>query len=443
MADERDRVARDEQGNLFRFNATSGDWVPATGPDIEVIASGVRGDITSAVEGFIPITGILEQFGAVEPGFAQALGNINPTATAAGQAGALASGMFAASKLMGLGFGMARAATGGVPRGALTVQKLERVAEKGQRAVPRADIGEFVAGTQPGVLRGGAQGVGATVQGFVEQSKVLTRMVQSVPGLRGLTRNVERQVFANFAGIRGTALKAADFGADGKLAAGALFRNHKATNKLYTSALDPARVNETVKISKAANRELLAALKTIPKAERTAIKQILTKKQLEAGQMTNQQLWQRHKELRALSRKTDNDVVRDAVDKITNELEQLMRTSKGINVQTLNEAKEAWRFEQMLNSSVGESGQLNYATLVGKAEKFFAREFGLGDVAGASQRDIVLSAKGQDAISTLLEIKNAGGVTAPNKAVSAADWIVVLSGLSAAAGGGLVTAGVF
>lgn len=442
MADERDRVARDDKGNLFRLDATSGEWVPATGPDIQVIASGVRGDITSAIEGFIPITGILEQFGAVEPGFAQALGNINPTATAAGEVGALASGMFAASKLMGLGFGMARAATGGVPRGALTVQKLERVAEKGQRAVPRADIGEFVAGTQPGVLRGGAQGVGATVQGFVEQSKVLTRMVQSIPGLRGITRNVERQVFANFAGIRGTALKAADFGADGKLAAGALIRNHKATNKLYRSALDPARANDTVQLGKS-GQSLLAALKTVPKAERTAISQILTKEQIKAGKMTNQQLWQRHKELRALSRKTDNDVVRDAVDKITNELEILMRQSKGINVQTLNEAKEAWRFEQMLNSSVGESGQLNYSTLVNKAEKFFAREFGLEDVAGASQRDITLSAKGQDAISTLLEIKRAGGVSAPNKAVSAADWIVVLSGLSAAAGGGLVTAGVF
>jgi len=443
MADERDRVARDESGNLFRFDATSGDWVPATGPDLQVIASGVRGDITSAIEGFIPITGILEQFGGVEKGFQAALNEINPTATAFGSAAALATGVAGAASLARFGMGMVRATTGGVPRGALTVRRLEEVAEAGQRAVPRADIGEFVAGTQPGVLRGAAGGVGATVQGFVEQSKVLTRMVQSVPVFRGITRNVERQVFANFAGVRGTSLTAADFGANGKLAAGSLLKNHKATNKLYTSALDPARANETVKISKAANRELLLALKTIPKPERTAIKQILTKKQLEAGEMTNQQLWQRHKDLRALSRKTDNDVVRDAVDKITNELEVLMAQSEGINVGTLNQAKEAWRFEQMLNASVGEQGQLNYATLINKAEKFFAREFGLEDVAGASQRGITLSDKGQDAIATLLELKNAGGVTAPNKAVSAADWIVVLSGISALAGGGLVTAGVF
>lgn len=442
MPDERDRVARAEDGSLFRFDATSGDWVPATGPDLQVIASGVRGDITSAIEGFIPITGILEQFGGVEKGFQSALREINPTATAFGSSAQLALGVQGAASLAKFGFGMVRATTGGVPRGALTVRRLEEAAEAGRRAVPRADIGEFVAGQQPGLVRGGLGGVGATVQGFVEQSKVLTRMVQSVPIARGITRNVERQVFANFAGIRGTSLTAADFGASGKLAAGAIGRNHRATNALYRSALDAARANETVALG-TEGRALLSALKSVPKGERGAISQILTKEQIKAGKMTNQQLWQRHKEMRALSRKTDNDVVRDAVDKITAELESLMAKSKGINVQTLNEAKEAWRFEQMLNASVGESGQLNYSTLVAKAEKFFAREFGLEDVAGASQRDIVLSAKGQDALNTLLEIKNAGGVSAPNKAVSAADWIVVLSGLSAAAGGGLVTAGVF
>ncbi len=442
MADERDRVARAEDGSLHRFDATSGKWVPASGPDLQVIASGVRGDITSAIEGFIPITGILEQFGGVEEGFAKALGEINPTATAFGTTAALASGVAGAASIAKFGLGMVRATTGGVPRGVLTVRRLEKVAEQGRRAQPRPDIGEFVPGTKPGIVAGGAGGVGATVQGFVEQSKVLTRMVQSIPGLRGVTRNVERQVFANFAGIRGTALKAADFGADGKLAAGALLKNHKATNKLYAGALDAGKANETVLLGKSAQR-LLDALKTVPKAERGAIKQILTKEQIKAGKMTNQQLLQRHKEMRALSRKTDNQVVRDAVDKITAELEVLMETSAGIDTAVLSQAAEAWRFEQMLNASVGEAGQLNYASLIQKAEKFFPREFGIGDVAGLSARGKTLSPKGQDAINTLLEIKNAGGVSTPNKAVSAADWIVVLSGLSALAGGGLVTAGVF
>jgi len=442
VADERDRVARDDQGRLFRLDATSGKWVPASGPDLQVIAAGVRGDITSAVEGFIPITGILEQFGAVEPGFATALGEINPTATAAGQAGALAGGLKAAASLAGFGFKMARQASGGIPKGVLTVERLERVAEKGQRAVPRPDIGEFVPGTKPGIIGGALGGTGATVQGFVEQSKVLTRMVQSIPGLRGVTRNVERQVFANFAGIRGTALKAADFGADGKLAAGSLLRNHKATNALYKSALDPAQKDVVVNLTPSIAR-LQAAIKTAPKAERALIKDIFGQKGLNKASITNQQLIQRHKDLRALSRKTDNELTREAIDKVTAELEALMELSPGIDTAVLAEAAEAWRFEQMLNASVGEAGQLNYSSLISKAQKFFPREFGIEDVAGLSARGKTLSAKGQDAINTLLEIKNAGGVSAPNKAVSAADWIVVLSGLSAAAGGGLVTAGVF
>ena len=442
MPDERDRVARDEQGNLFRFDA-SGQWLPATPQDVEVIASGVRGDVTSAIEGFIPITGILEQLGGVEEGFAKALGEVNPTATAFGSAAALAAGVSGATQLAKFGFGMVRATTGGVPRGALTVKRLEDAAKAGKRASPRADIGEFVPGTQPGLVRGAAQGVGATLQGFTEQSKVLTRMVQSVPGLRGITRNVERQVFANYAGIRGTALKAADFGADGKLAAGAIGRNHKATNKLYGQVLDPAAKNDVVSLSSLAQTNLLNAIKTVPKAERQLIRGIIDKDAIKAGGMTKQQVIQRHRDLRKASRQTDNELTREAIDKITAELEVIMADASGISTKVLAEAAEAWRFEQILNASVGEAGQLNYAKMIAKAEKFFPREFGLEDVAGLSARGKQLSAKGQDAIQTLLEIKRAGGVTAPNKAVSAADWIVVLSGISAAAGGGLVTAGVF
>ena len=422
MADE--VILRD--GQFMRRDQRSGRFVPATEQELDVIQAGARGVATSFVEGAIPITGILEQLGAVEEGFANALRTVNPGASLGGEAAGTALLLTAAPAALSLartGFQMVRGVTGGVSRTSQTAGRIRataQAADEGPIPVPR-DLGEFVPGGPTGVVSGAVGGAKSILQGVVEQSKVLTRVAQAIPGGARLTPNVGRQIASNLAGIRGTGLRAADFGANGKLSRQALGKAKKATDKLYDDALPAAARNEVVDIA-ASQKALLDAIKTAPKSERALIRQILSKEQIEAGKMTNQQLLQRHKELRALSSKTDNQLTRDAIDKVTSELERLMLKSKGINTSKLAAGNEQWRFDQMMNNALEESGQLNYSKLISQAKKFFPREFGRGDVAGLSHRGIHLSQKGMDAINTLIDIEAAGGVSLPSKAISAIDW---------------------
>lgn len=256
------------------------------------------------------------------------------------------------------------------------------------------------------------------------------------------TRNpqVGRQVAANLAGIRGTALRARDFGRSGRLPRSKLKEATDATDELFESALPAEFADDIVVLSTLRQKNLLDSITKAPSAEKELVSNILSPKEIKQGVMTNKQLLQRHKELRKLAAKTDNELTRDAVNEVTTELEFLMEESTGIADDILRQAKEQWRFDQMLVQSLGKHGQLNYDKLIAQAKKFFPREFTKGDVAGESARGVQLSQKGQDAINTLIDIDDAGGVSLPGKEVSAVDWILVLSTL---AGGTLGTAGTF
>jgi hypothetical protein len=278
------------------------------------------------------------------------------------------------------------------------------------------------------------KGTGAVLQGVVNQSKILSR----VAGTRN--PSVGRQVAANLAGIRGTTLRARDFGRSGKLPRSKLKQATDDTDDLFEAALPAEFADEIVVVSTLRQKNLLNAITKAPKAERELVSKVLSVKEVKQGVMTNKQLLERHKELRRIAAKTDNELTRDAVNEVTAELEFLMEESTGISTKILQQAKEQWRFDQMLVQSLQKNGQLNYDTLIQQARKFFPREFTKGDVVGESARGIKLSQKGQDAINTLIDIDNAGGVSLPSKDVSAVDWILVLSTL---AGGTLGTAGTF
>jgi len=428
MADE--VIIRD--GQFMRRNQRTGQFVPASEQELDVIQQGGVGTARAAVEGFLPLQGILEAFGALDEGGAQALETINPAATTIGQGTGLAAAALGGAQLMKTGLGMVRGISGGATRSTQTtgrIKVISEAADEGPIPVPK-DFGELVPGVPQGPIEAVVKGGAAVLQGVVNQSKILSRVAGT------LNPSVGRQVAANLATIRGTALRARDFGRAGKLPRSKLTTAKEATDDLFDGALElPEGV---VKITSKSQRDLLAAIKTAPKAERQLVSNILSKKQIEAGNMTNKQLIQRHKDLRGVAAKTDNALVREAIDKVTAELEVLMAQSKGINVELLQAGKEQWRFDQILINSLGKNGQVNYDTAIAQAKKFFPREFKRGDVGGLSQRGSELSQKGQDAINTLIDIDNAGGVSLPSKDVSAVDWILVLGTLF---GGG--TAGTF
>ena len=430
MADE--VIIRD--GQFMRRNQRTGEFVPASEKELDVIQQGPIGTARALAEGFLPVQGILEQFGVLDEGGAAALETIAPAATVGGQATGLAAAALGGAQLMKAGLSMVRGISGGATRSTQTTGRIKIISEaadEGPIPVPR-DVGELVPGVPQGPIEAVVKGTGSVLQGVVNQSKILSR----VAGTRN--PNVGRAVAANLAGIRGTALRAKDFGKAGKLPRSKLQVAKESTDELFDEALEIP--DGVVRIPDPTQRALLDAIKTAPKAERQLVSNILSKEQIKTGNMTNAQLIQRHKDLRGIAAKTDNQLVREAIDKVTAELEVLMETSKGINVGTLQAAKEQWRFDQMLINSLTKQGQLNYDTLIAQAKKFFPREFQRGDVAGLSQRGSQLSQKGQDAIDTLIEIEKAGGVSLPGKEVSAVDWILVLSTL---AGGTIGTAGTF
>ena len=430
MADE--LILRD--GVIHRRNQRTGKFVPATNKELDVIEQGGIGTARAFAEGVLPLQGILEQFGVLDEGGAAALQTINPAASTAGQATGLAAAALGGAQLMKTGLSMVRGISGGVSRSTQTtgrIKVISEAADEGPIPVPK-DIGEFVPGVPQGPIEAVVKGTGAVLQGVINQSKILSRVAGTA------NPQVGRAVAANLATIRGTALKARDFGKSGKLPRSKLQVAKEGTDELFDEALEIP--DGIVKIQDAQQRALLDAIKTAPKAERQLVSNVLSKEQIKSGAMTNKQLIQRHKDLRGIAAKTDNALVREAIDKVTAELEVLMETSKGINVGTLQAAKEQWRFDQILINSLGKNGQVNYDTAIAQAKKFFPREFQRGDVAGLSQRGSELSQRGQDAINTLIDIDNAGGVSLPGKEVSAVDWILVLSTL---AGGTLGTAGTF
>jgi hypothetical protein len=423
-------------GKFMRRDQVTGKFVPASEKELDVIQQGAIGTARAFAEGFLPIQGILEQFGVLDEGGSAALGTVAPGATLTGQASGAAAAVAGGAQLMRAGLGMVRSISGGVTRSTQTTGRIKIISEaadEGPIPVPR-DIGELVPGVPQGPIEAVVKGTGAVLQGVVNQSKILSR----VAGTRN--PSVGRQVAANLAGIRGTTLRARDFGTSGKLPRSALKRATDDTDKLFKSALPEEFAEDIVVISTLRQNNLLNAITKAPKAERELVKKVLSPKEVKQGVMTNKQLLQRHKELRRIAAKTENELTRDAVNEVTAELEFLMEESTGIATDILQAAKEQWRFDQMLVQSLEKHGQLNYDRLIAQAKKFFPREFTKGDVAGESARKITLSQKGQDAINTLIDIENAGGVSLPSKDVSAVDWILVLSTL---AGGTLGTAGTF
>ena len=431
MADE--VIIRD--GQFMRRNQRTGQFEPASEQELDVIQQGGIGTARAFVEGVLPLQGILETFGALDEGGAAALETINPAASVVGQATGLAAAALGGAQLMKTGLGMVRGISGGATRSTQTTGRIKIISEaadEGPINVPK-DFGEFVPGVPQGPIEALVKGTGAVLQGVVNQSKILSRAVGTV------NPNVGRAVAANLAGIRGTALRARDFGRSGKLPRSKLKDATDDTDKLFKSALPEEFADEIVVMSTLRQKNLLNAITKAPKAERELVSKVLSAKEVKQGVMTNKQLLERHKELRRIAAKTENELTRDAVNEVTAELEFLMEESTGISTEILQAAKEQWRFDQMLTQSLGKNGQLNYDTLIAQAKKFFPREFTKGDVVGESARGIKLSQKGQDAINTLIDIDNAGGVSLPGKEVSAVDWILVLSTL----GGSLATAGTF
>lgn len=433
------RVVRDnDSGKFLIMDEGTGKWNPATRADLEVFAAGpVSGAILAGSEGFLGAASILESMGALREGTAEAAQRQFPaTAEGAeilGDMTLVAGGLSVARGLLGGAMNMLRGGgqLGRPAKAGRRIKEIGRAADEGPIPVPR-DIGEFTPGQPQGPIRAIVGGTAAILQGVVNQSKILTR----VAGTRN--PSVGRQVAANVAAVRGTALKPIDFGKAAKLPKAKLKFAVDETGKLYQKALIPGLQNQKVAISSLRQKALLDAIKTAPKEERALLRNILTKEEVKQGVMTNSQVLQRHKDLRRLAARTDNQLTREAIDLATTELELLMKESAGFNVKFLAEANEQWRFDQALINSMGKGGQVNFENLVSQYEKFFPREFGLGDVAGASQRGQVLGAKGQDAIRTVQDIVDAGGVSLPSKDVSAVDWIIVLGTLF---GGG--TAGTF
>ena len=423
-------------GQFMRRNQRTGQFVPASEKELDVIQQGPIGTARALGEGFLPVQGILEAFGVLDEGGAAALQTISPAASTAGQATGLAAAALGGAQLMRTGLSMVRGLSGGVSRSTQTtgrIKVISEAADEGPIPVPK-DIGELVPGVPQGPIEAVVKGTGAVLQGVVNQSKILSRVAG--------TRNpqVGRQVAANLAGIRGTALRARDFGRSGKLSRSKLKQATDDTDELFKSALPEEFADEIVVLSTLRQKNLLNAISKAPKAERELVSKVLSAKEVKQGVMTNKQLLERHKELRRIAAKTDNELTRDAVNEVTAELEFLMEDSTGISTNILKQAKEQWRFDQMLVQSLEKHGQLNYDKLIAQAKKFFPREFAKGDVAGESARGIKLSQNGQDALNTLIDIENAGGVSLPGKEVSAVDWILVLSTL---AGGTIGTAGTF
>jgi len=423
-------------GEFMRRDQLSGKFVPASEQELDVIQQGPIGTARAFAEGFLPLQGILEQFGVLEEGGAAALGTVAPAATTAGRGTGAAAAVAGGAQLMRAGLGMVRSISGGVSRSTQTTGRIKIIADQAEDAPIRVpvDVGEFVpGGTPPGVVGGVTGGLGGIAQGAVEQSKILSRVFA---GTRFESPNVGRQVAAQLAGVRGTALRPADFTRAGKLPRRKLQDAKEATDEVFESALPAEFADDIVVMPTLRQTNLLKAIKKTPPAEKELIKSVLSEQEVAQGVMTNKQLIQRHKDLRGIAAKTDNQLTRDAINEITAELEILMEESTGINVAILRAGKEQWRFDQILINSLGKNGQLNFDTMISNANRMFAKEFKRGDFSE-------LSVQGQDAIETMIAIADAGGVTLPSKAVSAVDWILVLSTMSAAAGGGLVTAGVF
>ncbi len=433
------RVVRENgTGKFLIMDEGTGKWNPATRADLEVFTAGpVSGAVLAGSEGFLGAASILESMDLLREGTAEAAERQFPaTAEGAELLGDLtlvAGGLSVGKALLGGAMNMLRGAgqLGRPGKAGRRIKEIGRAADEGPINVPR-DFGEFTPGQPQGPIRAAVGGTMAILQGVVNQSKILTRAFG--------TRNpsVGRQVAGNVAAVRGTALKPVDFGKAARLPRQKLATAVEKTGEKFAEALPAQFKNEKLLVSSLQQKALLDAIKTAPKAERQLLKNILPKKEVEQGFMTAEQVLQRHRDLRRLATKTDNLLVREAIDKATAELEGLMELSKGINVDILNVAKEQWRFDQALINSLGKGGQVNFDTWIGQLKKFFPREFQIGDVGGKSARGIKLSEKGQDAINTAIDIADAGGVSLPSKDVSAVDWIIVLGTLF---GGG--TAGTF
>ena len=183
-----DRVAKDKDGNVFRLDSETGEWVPATPEAINLMSNPAAASITSFIEGATGVVSIAEMLSGTDSAVSQALQDVNPVAQGAGMAATVVGGA-------GLARGAARTAQGlGLTgKGRKVIDGLQ--AAEDAITVPR-NFKTVVRGPEPGTVRGAAGGLAGAGQAVVEGSQVLRG------AFPGLSPNIGRQAATNQASLR-------------------------------------------------------------------------------------------------------------------------------------------------------------------------------------------------------------------------------------------------